>query len=91
VVNYKYAKPEVDVWAATASLYSMLTGAYPRNFPRGKDEWQIVLQSEAVPIRERSSSVPKQLAQVIDAALVDNPEIKFKTAASLKAALQKAK
>jgi serine/threonine-protein kinase len=91
VLDFKHAKPEVDVWAAAASLYSMLTGAYPRNFPRRKDEWQVVLQSEAVPIRERNSSIPRQIAEVIDAALVDNPEIKFKIAASLKAALLKAK
>src|SRR5262249_20373052 len=58
VVEFKYAKPEVDVWAAAATLYYLLTGAYPRDFPRGVDRWLAVLQSAAVPIRRRNPSVP---------------------------------
>ena len=29
VINFKYAGPEVDVWATAATLYTMLTGGYP--------------------------------------------------------------
>lgn len=87
VVNFKYAKPEVDIWAMAASLYFMLTGAFPRDFPRGKDPWQIVLQTDPVPIRKRNPAIPKKLAEVIDHALVDRPQIQFKTAADLKRAL----
>ena len=32
LINYKYARPEVDVWAAAAVLYYMLTGMPPRDF-----------------------------------------------------------
>ncbi|MEA5618859.1 protein kinase, partial [Cronbergia sp. UHCC 0137] len=32
VLKYRESKPEVDVWAAAASLYNMLTGYLPRNF-----------------------------------------------------------
>jgi pSer/pThr/pTyr-binding forkhead associated (FHA) protein len=87
VINFKYAGPEVDVWAAAACLYNMLTGAYPRDFPRGKDVWQTVLESEPIPIRRRDSRIPPRLAKVIDTALIDRPEIIFKTAADLKKAL----
>ncbi len=90
VINFKYAKPEVDVWAAAASLYFMLTAQVPRDFPEQKDPWQCVLQNKAVPIRQRDSSVPARLADVIDQALIDNPAIPFKTAAQLKAALLQA-
>ena len=31
VVNFKYARPEVDVWAMAACLYNMLTGFFPLN------------------------------------------------------------
>jgi serine/threonine-protein kinase len=91
VINYKYSKPEVDVWAMAACLYNMLTGHVPRDFPRGKDPWQIVLQSEPIPIRKRQSSIPKRVADVIDQALVDKPQIPFKTAADLKRALENAR
>jgi serine/threonine-protein kinase len=91
IVNYKYAKPEVDVWAAAACLYNMLTGQFPRDFPRGRDPVQIILSTDAVPVRKRNPSIPAALADVIDHALRDKPEIPFKTAAELKRALEGAK
>ena len=87
VVNFKYAGPEVDVWAAAACLYNMLTGATPRDFPAGKDVWQAVLETEPMPIRRRDNSIPARLAEVIDKALIDKPSIVFKTAADFKKAL----
>ena len=89
VIKYKYSKPEVDVWAMAASLYNMLTGAYPRQFPKGRDPWLAVLQDPVLPIRSRNSKIPRPLAEVIDEALVDQPEIRFKSAAKFKRALEK--
>lgn len=88
VVNFKHARPEVDVWATAACLYNMLTGRYPRDFPRNKDVWQTVLQSDPVPIRKRDPSIPKKLAEVIDLALIDRPQIYFKMAGQLRSALE---
>jgi hypothetical protein len=31
LIDYKYARPDADVWALTACLYWMLTGATPRD------------------------------------------------------------
>jgi serine/threonine-protein kinase len=90
IINYKCAKPEVDVWSAAACLYNMLTGQFPRNFLKGRDPVQIILSTDAVPIRERNLAVPARLAEVIDHALRDKPEIPFKTAAELKRALEEA-
>ena len=90
VVSFKYAKPEVDVWAAAACLYNRVTGTFPRDFRRGRDPWRIVLSTDAVPILRRNASIPKRLAAVIDHALIDKPDIQFKTAAELKRALEKA-
>lgn len=88
VVNFKYARPDVDVWAMAASLYNMLTGSYPRDFPKGKDPWQVILWTDPVPILERDVPLPARLAAVIDEALRDKPAIRFKSAAELKRALQ---
>ncbi|KJU82750.1 Serine/threonine protein kinase-like protein [Candidatus Magnetobacterium bavaricum] len=88
VINFKYSKPEADVWSMAASLYYLLTGKFPRDFPKGKDPWYIVLQSRPVPILNRDPKIPKRLADVIDEALIDQPEIKFKTAIGLKRALE---
>jgi serine/threonine protein kinase len=90
IINYKFAKPEVDVWAVAATLYNMLTGALPRDFPAGADPIMVILRERAVPIRERDRSIPQRLAAVIDEALIDNPQIAVQTADELKGALQDA-
>lgn len=90
IISYKFAKPEVDVWAIAASLYNMLTGALPRDFPPGKDQIAVVLDSPAVPIRQRDRSLPPRLAVVIDEALIERPQIAIKTAVELKRALERA-
>lgn len=61
----------------------------PRQFVRGKDPWQTVLQTAPVPIRQRKGSIPNKLAEVIDHALVDKPAIHFKTAAEFKRELER--
>jgi eukaryotic-like serine/threonine-protein kinase len=88
VINFKYAKPDVDVWAMAATLYYALTGYYPRPFSRKRDPFMVVLESTPVPIRERNASIPKRLADVIDQALIDTPAITFQSAARLKQALE---
>jgi serine/threonine protein kinase len=88
VINFKYVQPEVDVWAMAASFYAMVTGYVPRDFPLGKDRWQVVLQSAPVPIRQRNRAIPARLADVIDLALVDQPDFHFKTATAFKQALE---
>ena len=89
VVSYKYAKPEVDVWSMAATLYWMLTGRYPRDFPKHEDPIRIILDTKAVPIRERNPELPTRLAAVIDEALIDQP-ITVTSAAELTGALQDA-
>jgi hypothetical protein len=34
-----------------------------------------VLENDGVPVDDRTYAIPKQLATVIDRALIDNPEI----------------
>jgi serine/threonine protein kinase len=89
IVEFKYCQPDVDVWAAAATLYFMLTGDSPRDFHDHEDPFKKILTSRAIPICERNPSIPKPLAQVIDQALIDDPEIPFKTAQSFRNALQK--
>lgn len=90
LVNYKYAKPEVDVWATAATLYRMLTGATPRDFPPTTDPVVVLLQQSAVPVRQRDPSVPRRLARVVDEALIDHPRIVTTTADEFRRALLEA-
>ncbi|WP_223125428.1 protein kinase domain-containing protein [Streptomyces sp. TRM68367] len=88
VLRFKRAQPEVDVWAAAACLYYMLTGSAPRPHV---DRWRVVLDSPAVPIRRRSPDIPERLAKVIDHALTEHPRIGFTTAAEFRQALVEAR
>ncbi|MET9319664.1 protein kinase [Streptomyces sp. NPDC003038] len=87
VINFKRAAPAVDVWALAACLYHALTGHTPRDFPRDKDPWQIVLQSAPVPVQRRDPGIESPLAAVIDQALTEQPAIGFQSAGELRRAL----
>jgi serine/threonine protein kinase len=71
VNDYLCAKPEVDIWAAAASLYYLLTGALTRDFVGRVSAAETVLTTCPIPIRQRDSDVPRDLAEVIDRALDD--------------------
>jgi serine/threonine-protein kinase len=87
VADLKNATAEVDVWAMAACLYYLLTGHAPRDFPKGKDPWWVILETKAVPIRERNAAIPRRVAELIDHALRDDPKIPFQSAGELKTAL----
>ncbi|WP_406147901.1 serine/threonine-protein kinase [Streptomyces sp. NBC_01012] len=88
VANFKYARPDVDVWAAAASLYFALSGHAPRDFAPDRDPWLTVWNTAPVPLAERVRGIPPRLARVVDNALVDDPRIHFPTAAAFKTALE---
>ncbi|MGW0184205.1 protein kinase domain-containing protein [Streptomyces sp. NPDC003362] len=90
LLRFKYAGPEVDVWATAACLYWLLTGATPRDFPPDRDPVAVALREPVVPVREREPAVPERLARVLDEALVDTPDIRVRRAEELAAALRDA-
>jgi len=83
IINFKGAKPSVDIWAAAASYYFMLTGMYPKEFSRRQRDYTTILFTDATPIRRRNVDIPEKLAEVIDYALVETPEIGIQSAAEL--------
>ncbi len=67
-------------------MYVMITGYSPRNL-QGQNPFLAILQNDGVPVDDRTSAIPQPLATVIDRALIDNPEIYYKSVAELKQAL----
>jgi hypothetical protein len=53
----------------------MLTGYFPRDFT--KNPFMDVLENDPVPILQRNGNIPKKLAEVIDLALIEKPQIYF--------------
>jgi serine/threonine-protein kinase len=68
----------------------MLTGTFPKDFVRGKDVIATALNDPAVPIRNRNASIPKKLAELIDHALIEKPDIGIQTAAEFRKQLEAA-
>jgi serine/threonine-protein kinase len=89
VAYYKDAGPEVDVWSLAASLYYLLTGRPPRDFGDG-DKCLAVLEVDPTPVGKLRTGLPPRLAEVIDAALREEPAMAFKTAGAFKRALEDA-
>ena len=64
----------------------MLTGYSPRDF-FSNNVWLEVLRNKPVPILQRDINIPHKLAEIIDLALIEEPEIYFKSAKEFKQAL----
>src|ERR1051326_8333251 len=92
VINCRYAHPDVDVWAAAACFYYLLTGSPPRDLPRDKDPFMVLLNTNPVPILQRNPTIPSKLAEVVDLAVREESgkPLHFQSAAELKRALQEA-
>ena len=81
-------KPVSDVWSFAASLYQLLTGKFPYRFDSKRDLIDIILNENPVPIRDRMPGLAKEIAAVIDKALVRNPKDRFPDAGKLLAAIR---
>ncbi len=80
VTNFVRVRPVSDVWAAAATFYSMITGAYVRDFVAGKDVLLQVLQHPVVPLRQRDASLPVGVDRVLAQALEEDPNNRIPTA-----------
>jgi eukaryotic-like serine/threonine-protein kinase len=66
----------------------MLTGQFLREI--SGDLIAAILTNSVIPIRQRDRSIPREVAQVIDAALQEEPRIYFQSASEFQQALIKA-
>ena len=79
------------VAALRVSLYQLLTGKFPFRFDPKRDPIDIILNENPVPIRDRMPGLKKNLAAVIDKALVRNPRDRSPDAGKLLSSLLKLK
>ena len=90
ITNFKYVKPVSDVWSMGATIYNMLTGAFPYSFTKERDPIDVILNDDIVPIRKRDAAIPKALAEVIDRALAIDRKKRPQNAGELLAILRPA-
>ncbi|MGH9875297.1 MAG: protein kinase domain-containing protein [Pyrinomonadaceae bacterium] len=88
LLQYRYAIPVSDLWSVAATLYCILTGKPPREFPPHRDPMEVVLHGGFIPLRQRDPELPEDLCKVIERTLADEPSKRYQTAAELSAALR---
>jgi hypothetical protein len=88
ITDYRNVGPAADQYSAAASLYHLLTGRYIYDLPRGAElRMSMILQEEPVPIQERRSDIPAELAAVIHRALALEPDRRFLHVKAMRKAL----
>jgi serine/threonine protein kinase len=88
LTNFREVRPVSDVWSMAATLYFLLTAEYARDFRSKPDPLAVILRGGVVPIRDRDPFVPDDLGEVLDRALMDDPESRFPHAGAFLAALR---
>jgi eukaryotic-like serine/threonine-protein kinase len=89
--HLRKVQPAADQYSAAATLYNLLTGQFPHEFPSGSSAPQQVIHivtEKPVPIRRRRPDIPESLAQTIHRALARDPEYRFPDAVAFRRALK---
>jgi eukaryotic-like serine/threonine-protein kinase len=88
ITHFRDAKPVSDQYALAATLYALLTKRYVHDFPKSTGEKLVtILTQTPVPIRERCSDIPEELADVIMRALSRETENRFDDLTAFRSAL----
>ena len=90
IVNYKYVKPETDVFEIAATFYHMLTGKTVWEPKRGQDIYKVILEGKIAPIHSQVAEIPGKVAKIIDRSLSRKPSDRYKDAGAMLKAMKKA-
>ena len=87
LTSFRLARPASDVWSMGATLYHLLTQHFPRDFPPGQDPLQVILKGGVVPLRRRDPRLPERLCAVVDRAVSDDMDVRYRDGGELLEAL----
>jgi serine/threonine-protein kinase len=87
VINARFSRPSVDVYAVGATLYHLLSGRLPFDPPGRKDAMAAILEEEPIPVEGHRPSVPAGLAAVVRRAMAKAPPDRYPSADALREAL----
>jgi serine/threonine protein kinase len=91
ITHYRDVGPAADQYSAAATLYHLLSAAYPHDLPKDlAGAFTAVLTSEPVPLRDRRLGVPEPVASAVHKALSRDPNARFKDIQDFARALARA-
>jgi serine/threonine-protein kinase len=89
ITDYRNVTPSSDQFGAAATLYTLLTGKFIYDFENdNRPAVVLVLEGNAIPIRERRPELPVELTAVIHRALERDPAQRFDSCAEFAEALR---
>jgi serine/threonine protein kinase len=89
--NFRDVKPQSDLYALGMTAYSLLSGQLALSIGRDTsmaETIKLIFEQPAIPLRERASHLPETVCEIVDRALVKNPEQRWKTAQAMRNALR---
>jgi serine/threonine protein kinase len=88
VTHFRDVKPAADQYSAAATLYNLLTRAYPFTLPKDiGQQLAIIITGSIVPIRQRRPEIPEALAAIIERGLAREPGDRFADVTEFRTAL----
>lgn len=87
MLNFKAAQPAADIYSMGVTLYLLLCGTFPHDYPPGVNEVLVVLNHPIVPLRQRNADLPPALCAAVECALQREPADRFRTAADMRRSL----
>src|SRR5208337_2326820 len=80
-----------DLFSLGAVLYEMATGRIPFEGKTSAVIFQGILAGNPVPAEQMNASIPPKLVEIIDKALEKDPDLRYQSAAELRADLKRMK
>jgi len=88
VTHFRDAKPPVDQYAASATLYRLLTNQNIYNLTgQLPQQLLMIMQDDPVPILSRRADLPRELAAIIHRGIARNPGDRFADVKAMRLAL----
>jgi serine/threonine-protein kinase len=89
ITNYRDVLPACDQYSTAATLYNLLTGKFVHDLPKGTSaQLAMILNRDAVPIRQRRADLPAELAKISHRALSRDPRDRFADVKAFRRALR---
>ena len=89
--NFRDVKPQSDLYALGMTAYSLLSGQLALSIGRDTsmaETIKLIFEQPAIPLRQRAPHLPETVCEIVDRALVKNPEQRWKTAQAMRNALR---
>ncbi len=80
-----------DLFSFGAVLYQMATGALPFEGKTSAVIFHGILEKQQIPSIERNAAIPEKLDEIINKALEKDPDMRYQTAAEMRADLKRLK